>query len=315
MMKNVTFLMAVVILIGLIAALGFAYLFAFKTTEINPSICANYGSLIAGTVGILFSLLGVILIYLNLRAQNKAFLKQQIENRFFELVAITRENSSNIRKRAKRGDGTPCVKRIVALLGEFYDCLAILQKIGIKHGLKEDEAINLAYLCFFNGAIGERSETMLRHRLQDRYAPSVLDDLFTTFKDEARNYKYGYRPFNGHQLIFGHYYRHLFQTVTYIDNQPERLLTPDEKYQYVKTLRAQLSTQEQVLLFFNSVSDLGLRWERDPSIRDENKRLITKYNLIRNIPYGFIKDIDFRKYYPNVRYEDNPAHPQRGKAP
>jgi len=118
-----------------------------------------------------------------------------------------------------------------------------------------------------------------------------------------------YKPFDGHQSRLGHYFRHLFQAVNYINQQPPRLLNYSEKYKYVKTLRAQFSTQEQALLFLNSLSDLGLAWERDPAIQDVNSKLITKYNLIKNIPDGFVSGIDFRQYYPDVEYEGDPSPP------
>ena len=98
-------------------------------------------------------------------------------------------------------------------------------------------------------------------------------------------------------------YRHLFQVVTYINEQSSKILSYKEKYQYIKTLRAQLSTQEQLLFFWNSISDLGLAWERDPEIDSENEKLITKYNLVKNIPEGYSKYIKVRDFYPLVNYE------------
>ena len=71
----------------------------------------------------------------------------------------------------------------------------------------------------------------------------------------------------------------------------------------MRTLRAQLSTPEEVLFFFNSLSDLGKRWEKKPGLT-ENQKLITKYNLIKNIPREYVKVTDVRKFYPNINYED-----------
>lgn len=47
------------------------------------------------------------------------------------------------------------------------------------------------------------------------------------------------------------------------------------KYEYVKTLRTQLTQHELAIFFLNSLS-LGLEWE--------NNKYITTYKLIKNLP-------------------------------
>lgn len=114
--------------------------------------------------------------------------------------------------------------------------------------------------------------------------------------------------YGGHQFRLGHYFRHLFQIVKYINEQEE--IAFKVKYEYIKTLRAQLSTYEQAILLLNSLSTMGYPWEIQPEINTSLKsynvkdfRLITKYNLIKNIPGSTIFGIDFRKIYPEVDYE------------
>jgi hypothetical protein len=104
-----------------------------------------------------------------------------------------------------------------------------------------------------------------------------------------------------------HYFRHLFQAVKYINEQT--ILSYEEKYNYIKTLRAQLSTIEQYLIFFNSLSFMGRAWEFEhiginPSKKQINNWLITKYNFIKNVPdLNLINDISIIKYYPEVHFE------------
>lgn len=69
----------------------------------------------------------------------------------------------------------------------------------------------------------------------------------------------GFKYYGGHQYKLGQYFRHLFQTVKYINEK--EILKKEEKYNYIKTLRAQLSTIEQYLLFYNSISFMGRPWE------------------------------------------------------
>ena len=71
-------------------------------------------------------------------------------------------------------------------------------------------------------------------------------------------------------------------------------------------LRAQLSTYEQALLFMNSISSIGMKWEYLPEPTDNQKncsKLITKYNLIKNLSGNHIFGIHYKNYYPDGSYE------------
>lgn len=79
----------------------------------------------------------------------------------------------------------------------------------------------------------------------------------------------------------GHYFRHLFQTVEYIDSQDDELFDEKRwKHKFINLLRSQMSDYEQLLLYYNAQSSLGSIW-------DEN-HFIEKYHLIENIPYDEI---------------------------
>lgn len=118
------------------------------------------------------------------------------------------------------------------------------------------------------------------------------------------------RFYSGHQFRLGHYFRHLFQAFRYLSSQKK--IDRNQKYFLGKTMRAQLSTYEQFLLFVNSLSSLGMSWEFD--LVDDNLkglsqkelkeyRMITKYHLVKNLPGSAYYDITFRRFYGNVKYE------------
>lgn len=125
-----------------------------------------------------------------------------------------------------------------------------------------------------------------------------LSNLAIKQKMDGKYQKY----YGGHQFRLGHYFRHLYQSFTYLDNQQH--LSSKEKYSYGKILRAQLSTYEQALLFVNSICCLGMAWEMTFESKD-GKGLITKYNLITNLPGEHISGIQYRKYYSSVNYESD----------
>jgi uncharacterized membrane protein len=115
--------------------------------------------------------------------------------------------------------------------------------------------------------------------------------------------------YNGHQHRLDHYFRHLFQLYKYISFHND--ISDSEKYFYGETLTAQLSTYEQGLLFVNSVSSTGMKWELNPNIdfktadREAIKKskLITRFNLLKYLPDTYLGKLNYKAYYPDVKYE------------
>lgn len=109
--------------------------------------------------------------------------------------------------------------------------------------------------------------------------------------------------YGGHQHRLGHYYRHLFQTFKYLSLQ--KIFNTNEKYFFAKTLRAQLSNYEQTLLFVNSISEFGFSWELFPETDDKGKelKLITTYQLIKNMSGKRVLDVDCQTFYKKVNFE------------
>lgn len=136
---------------------------------------------------------------------------------------------------------------------------------------------------------------------------SWIDEGYTVYPFEIY-YRDNYiKYYGGQQFRLGHYFRHIYQTVKFIDN--EESLSTDEKYNFIKILRGQLSNYEQIIFFLNSISEVGRTWElmmknKPNELIKKEKQLITKYNLIKNIPMQHIaNDIDILDYYPNLNYE------------
>jgi hypothetical protein len=129
----------------------------------------------------------------------------------------------------------------------------------------------------------------------------IPDEATKLFQSLKTSYKY----YGGHQHRLGHYFRHLFHTFSFVNEYPD--LLDSKKYFYAKTLRAQLSTYEQALLFANSVSSLGWNWEyRDVSNQKPHlasKHLITKFNLVKNLPGKHVYGITYKNFFPSVKYE------------
>lgn len=310
--------------IGGLCTVAFTILYLCKTgglngSEIDINTFDSFGSLIGGVVGILFSLAGVVLIIQTLNEQDEDFSKQKIESRFFELLNIHRENVKDMKLKDKEGKSA-----IIWMMRELFECFQIAKmielemanlsedfpiksdrkKLDYKSIYSEEEIINFAYLAFFFGCVDHPKVDTFKEYVSEydiNFVTKFINHCSDNRDKIRKDKEFPFPMFAGHQLRLGHYYRHLFQTVKYIDSQKSKWFTYKEKYQYIKTLRAQLTTQEQVIFFFNSLSGAGKIWELNQN--DDNKKLITKYNFIKNIPKRYAADIDLKKYYPNVKFE------------
>jgi len=89
--------------------------------------------------------------------------------------------------------------------------------------------------------------------------------------DELERINKTYLPFfESNQSELGHYFRSLYNIVKLIDQSDV-----EDKRLYTNLVRAQLSSFELVLLFYNSLSDKG---------SEKFKPLIEKYSLLKTVP-------------------------------
>jgi hypothetical protein len=70
---------------------------AFRQSDtVAPEIAGQLGDFVGGYVGTLFSLIGVLLLYVTLRSQRVASEKQSFENKYFELLKLHRDNVAEL---------------------------------------------------------------------------------------------------------------------------------------------------------------------------------------------------------------------------
>jgi hypothetical protein len=262
----------------------------------NDILSSNLGNSLSGLVGTLFSLAGILLIIETLISQTKMFEMQRFESKYFELIKIHRNNIDNLIKRVKK-DSTWQGRQVFI---EIYDELKMIMDSINELCNAEDLTLTeiqrggIAYTLLYFG-IGHSSEKILKEYIKRHYFDisqskllKIIDILKTKKKGQYNTYR-----FEGHQMRLGQYYRHLYQTVDFVHNNIN--LKYKQKYNYIKTLRAQLSTHEQSLLFFNSLSVLGANWRI--------KKILSDYKLIKNLPPEFTFGINPKSIYPDIIFE------------
>lgn len=181
--------------------------------------------------------------------------------------------------------------------------------------------LKITYVIVFYGVSEHGQKTViekLKHLYKNEYLKKLTDYL--SYKPEGFNElhevhngwkevsitdvqnrckKQFIRYNNGHQSRLGHYYRQLYMIIKFIDD--ERSLKYLEKWEHSKYLRSLFSNHEQIIFYLNSISILGHDWEINKT--NENEMLVTKYDLIKNIPDSYREKYCVNKIYPNVEYE------------
>lgn len=98
-----------------------------------------------------------------------------------------------------------------------------------------------------------------------------------------------------HQSEFGHYFRSMYNIVKFVDNSPV-----ENKRLYTNLVRAQISSFELALLFYNSLSDMG---------REKFKPLIEEYSLLKTVPRKvLLNPSDHLSLYSGKAYGDKTPH-------
>jgi hypothetical protein len=97
-----------------------------------------------------------------------------------------------------------------------------------------------------------------------------------------------YREF---QNSFGHYFRNLYRIIKLVEQTD---FTFDEKYSYTSIIRAQLSDFELLCLYYNCLSEKGVK---------KFKPFIEKYTIFKNLPKNNLANSIHITYYAESAFE------------
>ncbi len=254
----------------------------------------------------LCSLVSVITLFITFLNQSRNYKLDKFENRFFLMVNLHKSNVDDILILGEKFDckednasqyELKGKKVFVHLIREFRQIFLHVKKELENSHKKEEEIINIAYLFFYYGT-GPHSRRILISELKN-VESRIIEKLINDFDEDRKvtkdNYEYRkYEYYGGHQSRLGHYYRHLYQTICYVDQQKNDV----DKKGYAKILRAQLSNHEQALLALNALSNLGKEWI--------DSKLICEYEMIKNIPRDFFDpdaELNIKKLFKDIKFE------------
>lgn len=271
----------------------------------------TFGGLMGPFIAMIASFLTFIAFYVQFHAneqQKEDLLIERFENKFYEMLRLHRANI----------DETKIVglfdierrKAYVSMFNElrflYFKCEQLYYELLNEGEIKEIKIdslelkltlLKMAYTFFYVG-VGNNSDH-IHKKVLEKVEPNFYEKVNDRLKDIKERHKENnyltsvksldgetidlnvkYLPFGGHMSRLGHYYRHLYQTLKFVDTN--EVLEEEEKYSYIKILRAQLSDHEQALLYYNVVSTFGWRWI------EEDKNYLINYRVIHNCPLPLI---------------------------
>lgn len=262
------------------------------------------GDSIGGTLGPFVALLAAALTFFAFWVQYKANQQQRsdikverFESKFYEMIGLHNEIVKEISITGRHVGR----ESFVHLFNEYRFTYQVIEQElnGWNSRAKSDSSIaklnyskavlaEFAYIMFFFG-IGEQSSkaTIFTNTVHAPFYTTVQKELRVLQQKFNRSagidsqtivyvgskpivIEIDYRPFDGHVSRLGHYYRHLYQIVKFVDFQKN----PEDLYFFTKTIRSQLSNHEQLLLYYNSF--FAKQWWEE--------RLFIQSRIIKNIP-------------------------------
>lgn len=312
--KNIKLLIVLVVLLILFSFLS-PLIFTSFSTGFNFTETGAIGDTIGGLMNPFIAIASVIVTYLafkmqfdanktlkdELEAQKNETKKQQIERQFYEMLKLYKENVNEISINLYKEDNSPeeinkfkpqaffnrTTLVIDTELKGRFSYISFINEIGsiyyhINSSLNvffesENEPnskynLKIAYEIFFNGINKFKIiEPVLFKNFENYFDDINLDSKITLRNEYGLNRKL----YIGGSPELGHYFRHLYQTVKFIASN--KVLNEEEKINYLKILRSQISNNEQVLLFYNYIGGPGKNWE------NENQKYFSQYKMIHNI--------------------------------
>jgi len=265
------------------------------------------GDVIGGTTAPFIGFIGIALTFLAFWVQYQANINQRsdismerFENQYYEMLRLHKENVQEM-DIADAIKGRKCFVRMFYELRFVY--LAVYAQNKSRHlktKFDKEKLCDLSFKLFFHG-IGEPNDDTITQLFSADEQPLItlvrayLSNVQSGFWEKDTNggknhvraidredgqtvfeFEMFYYPFDGHSTRLGHYYRHLFQTVSFIVDSGNNL-TYETKYKYLKLLRAQLSDHEQTLLYYNGLASFGREWF--------TREYFSEYRMIKNISF------------------------------
>ncbi|MES2485505.1 MAG: putative phage abortive infection protein [Bacteroidota bacterium] len=234
--------------------------------------------------------------------QNDQIKIQKIESQFYEMLKLHRENISEmqihgydfeeIHLSLKKFEKVTTGRKVFVTMKTELEFIILLY---VKDHVLDQEGFQKCYKIFFSGLDefekkhpSEKvfSQTLRLIRARHEHPIGIIKNIARKKHSKDLDLNINYKPFSGHASRLGHYFRHLYLTVKSVANSTV-ISDYEDKINYLRILRAQLSNHEQILLFYNWLSNYGSDCEND------TQQFFTEYSMIHNLWWDSLVKDDF----------------------
>ena len=215
--------------------------------------------------------------------------KQQEERQFYEMLKIHIDNTNKLSAKAliKKGnnqyeDITVFGKTALKIMRKEFNLIHLIVGFYKENNPSPEDIFNEAYSIFFignNHDIHDGSNNV-RQKIELIRTTDEFENLTSLIQPPNIKDNLKFSPQNvaiGHIEQFDSYYRHLYNMVKSVALSTH--FDENEKIKFLKILRAQMTSDEQILLLYNWHSGYGKKWE---SV-DDKHFFFSKYQIIHNI--------------------------------
>lgn len=267
-----------------------------ETKTINPELASKFGDLFGGFVGTIFSILSVFLLIYTILRQHRESQKSALETNFFRMLDYHNQNVSQLRTpsldASRKLDTSEGRRAFVQFKIQIHRLLEVVRKINAekKYGLKEEQIADIVYMIFYYGIDGSWVSFIdAKLRRYSAFNPELAKEI-----QDRINLNPDLRIGRPNQTNLSTYFRNMYNAIKLVDSST--FLTDVEKGELVRIYRAQLSNPELYVIFFNVLSRFGKKWK--------DNGYVTKYHLVKNIPFGYCDGFLPYDYFP-MQYEDD----------
>lgn len=251
-----------------------------KSTILDEEIIGQFGDFIGGSVGTLFSLTGVILFYVALKEQRRDININQ-ENLGLQTQALHRQI-----------DEFKAQKEELEATRKIFEEQTNLIREQIKLSVSQNEEVReqstIAQLNYFNSnfyaylTLLNNSRESLEN---DNIIQKIIEELIiSTTKEDPINLTLEklkckfLELFELNREKLSIYFRTLYRVMLLVENSG---IDINKKKEYFKLLRSQISEKELVMLYYNYLSNLGIKV----------RSIVVKYHFLKHL--RSVKKIEF----------------------
>jgi len=238
-----------------------------------------YGDFIGGCVGTFWTLASVFFIYVAFLGQKIQLNNQQIEILYNQLDSKHTQKELFEQKKEFRKQNETLEQQ--KFENTFFQLISMYNNIVNSMDLGSGDTIKTGRDCF--------------KRLYDEFqrtTKSIKRNKGTSGKISHEEMLEGYTQFYTTNMAdLSHYFRTVYHILKFIETSEI-----DNKKRYASFIRSQLSSYEQILIFYNCLHSNGF---------EKFKPLIEKYELFKNIDNSLILSTAHKSKYDSKAFANN----------